>query len=170
MEQTLHEYNYNYSNKNGLQELVCFTKQDALVYLPHCNSPMLSSPELFSLEVCGYDILFAHFKGIKCLPPFPTLPYPQEAVMWLPERIAQSLLQYVLRQMGKVLTLKQKYLRAVWLQDTLRKEGLMGVGAVHSRMLHTSPSAGTKHRCYNTRLLDKYIKDIQLWEEYQKLP
>lgn len=31
-----------------------------------------------------YDILFAHFEGIKCLPPFPTLPYPQEATMWLP--------------------------------------------------------------------------------------
>lgn len=72
--------------KSFARELIYFTQQDTLVYMLYCNSPMLrSSPELPSpLEVCGYDILFAHFKGIKCLPPFPTLPYPQETTMWLP--------------------------------------------------------------------------------------
>lgn len=145
MEWTLHECNYNYSNKNVLQELVCFTKQDALVYIPQCNSPMLSSPELFSLEVCGYDILFAHFKGIKCLPPFPTLPYPQEAVMWLPERIAQSLSQYVFKANGKSLHSEIEISRSCLAPGYPKKRGMdVGGGAVLSGMLHTSPSAGAE--------------------------
>lgn len=58
---------------------------------PLCICSTLNSPELRSilnsplpLRFVRYDILFAHFRGIKCLPPLPTLPYPQEATMWLP--------------------------------------------------------------------------------------
>ena len=39
---------------------------------------------LLPLRFVWYDILLAHFRGIKCLPPFPTLPHPQEAIVWLP--------------------------------------------------------------------------------------
>lgn len=51
-----------------------------------CKSPMLRSilNSLPPLRFVWYDILLAHFEGIKCLPPCPNLPYPQEATMWLP--------------------------------------------------------------------------------------
>ena len=54
-----------------------------LVYKLYCNSPRLRSMlnSLPPLRFVWYDILLAHFKGIKCLPPFP---YPQEAAVWLP--------------------------------------------------------------------------------------
>lgn len=64
----------------------CFIKQDALVYILYCNSPLLSRipNSLLPLRFVRCDILLAHFKGIKCLPPLPPLPYPQEATLWLP--------------------------------------------------------------------------------------
>lgn len=102
---TLYWCKWNYCNK-VLQELICFTKQDTLVYRLYATVPWSEVLNSSPWGLCGMTSHLLFSKGLNA--PLLSPPYhiPKRQPCGCQQRIAQLLLQHILKQMRKAFMLK----------------------------------------------------------------